>query len=222
MINIQETPQITKIYLVTNCYGDPNKVYIGKTINNKRKNDHQIRFGKEIIFNYIDEINSLDSKDWKPLECFWISYFKFLGFELMNKNDGGGGNSLVSLKTRIKKSKQVIQYDLEGNFIKEWINIPEICKINDYHYNNIRECCLKINQFSYNFIWRFKGDKEILSNYKRPGKKILQYNTEGELLNEFQTLKEASNLLKCTQNGISQCLRGKSKTIKGYIFKYKK
>ena len=23
--------EITKIYLVTNCYGDPNKVYIGKT-----------------------------------------------------------------------------------------------------------------------------------------------------------------------------------------------
>jgi hypothetical protein len=28
---------ITKIYLVENCYGDPNKVYIGKTINSRKK-----------------------------------------------------------------------------------------------------------------------------------------------------------------------------------------
>ena len=36
---------ITRIYLVTNCYDDPFKVYIGKTKNN-RKRDHKLRFGK--------------------------------------------------------------------------------------------------------------------------------------------------------------------------------
>ena len=68
----------TKIYLVTNCYGDPNKVYIGKEKFPKKSHSreycHKLVYGNNIIFTYIDEVNSLDSNDWKPLECFWIEY----------------------------------------------------------------------------------------------------------------------------------------------------
>jgi len=85
----------TKIYLVTNCYGDPNKVYIGKT-KNSRKINHKITYGIQIEYTYIDELSSLDRKDWVPLESFWIEYFKFLGFEVLNKNKGGGGPSFYT------------------------------------------------------------------------------------------------------------------------------
>jgi hypothetical protein len=45
------TSKNTKIYLVTYCYNDYNKVYIGKTINDKsRKNDHKRKYGNEIDF----------------------------------------------------------------------------------------------------------------------------------------------------------------------------
>ena len=55
----------TKIYLVENCYEDPNKVYIGKEKNNKgrhssRNYDHKKRFGNDIIFTYIDQVDSLN------------------------------------------------------------------------------------------------------------------------------------------------------------------
>jgi hypothetical protein len=39
---------MTKIYLVENCYGDPNKVYIGKTINSRELN-HKKTYGKYIF-----------------------------------------------------------------------------------------------------------------------------------------------------------------------------
>lgn len=81
---------ITYIYLVTNCYNDCNKVYIGKT-KNTRKNNHKCTFGLNITYDYIDEINSLHREDWKPLESYWIEQFKAWGFEVMNKNKGGGG-----------------------------------------------------------------------------------------------------------------------------------
>ncbi len=220
MINIQETPQITRIYLVTNCHGDSNKVYIGKT-KGSRLSDHKRTFGKQITYDYIDEIASLLSKDWKPLECFWIEYFKSLGFDVQNKNNGGGGVNITSLESKIKKSKPIIQYDLEGNFIKEWIGITEVTHNTNYSFTSIKESCLKINNHSYGFIWRYKKDTEILTNYQRPGKRILQYDINGDLIKEFNTLKQASKELDCTQNGISQVLRGKTKTIKGYIFKYK-
>ena len=82
---------ITYIYLVENCFGDPNKVYIGKT-KTTRKSNHEKTYGNKINYTIIDKINSLNHKDWKPLECYWIEQFRQWGFDVQNKNKGGGGS----------------------------------------------------------------------------------------------------------------------------------
>ena len=87
---------ITRIYLVENCYNDPNKVYIGKT-KDSRFSSHKRTYGKDIIYTYIDEIDSLDKKYWKPLEQYWIEQFRQWGFKIMNKNKGGGGPDFWTL-----------------------------------------------------------------------------------------------------------------------------
>jgi hypothetical protein len=208
--------QITKIYLVTNCYGDPNKVYIGKTVTT-RKNHHKRTYGNDITYDYIDEVESLDKDVWVPIESFWIEYFRQLGFDLQNKNKGGGGSSffteeqkqklrgrVVSQSTidkltgrkfskevclrisqgkmglsqdvkdriskgnkgksknkgsqRLDKSKPVLQYDLKGNFIKEWPSAKsaELEFNPKSHRDNISSCCRKEQKTSYNFIWKYK------------------------------------------------------------------
>ena len=38
---------ITYIYLVENCYGDPNKVYIGKTKNSRKTQHQKTRYEQE-------------------------------------------------------------------------------------------------------------------------------------------------------------------------------
>lgn len=95
---------ITYIYLVTNCHNDPNKVYIGKT-KNTRKNNHKYTFGNQINYDYIDEVNSLDKQHWKPLESYWIEQFKQWGFQVLNKNNGGGGPSFRTEEIKQKISK---------------------------------------------------------------------------------------------------------------------
>jgi hypothetical protein len=133
----------TKIYLVENCYGDPNKVYIGKTINS-RKNSHQQTYGKNIIYNELDEIFSSNKKDWEPLETYWIEQFRQWGFEVVNKRKKGGSGSEGGhkmpvgfgdkVKQRIlgrknywvikgKKGRTktpIMQFDLKNNLIKNW------------------------------------------------------------------------------------------------------
>lgn len=80
-----------------------NKVYIGKTINIKhRESAHRKTFGSIIKLNIIDEIESLDREDWKPLEIKWIQYYKDLGYDVINKNKGGGGPEFVNDDTRKK------------------------------------------------------------------------------------------------------------------------
>jgi hypothetical protein len=75
---------VTKIYLVENIEPGTNKIYIGKTKSN-RLCGHQSKFGLQISYHIIDQINSLDHKDWEPLETYWIEQFRVWGFEVINK-----------------------------------------------------------------------------------------------------------------------------------------
>jgi hypothetical protein len=161
---------ITKIYLVENCYGDSNKVYIGKTKNN-RKSSHKNTFGNQIIYTYIDEIESTNREDWKPLESYWIEQFRQWGFEVMNKNKGGNGpnylnkNSctLISLNRTNKGLKPVIQYqpwwkdtDKDKIYIKEWSSAKEASLHLNIVKSNITACCKKKIKRAGGFIWEYK------------------------------------------------------------------
>ena len=91
----------TKIYLITNCYNNPNKVYVGKT-KSTRESNHRNKFGEMILYTIIDEIDSLYRKDWEPLESYWIEQFKQWGFDVQNKNKGGGGPEYHSVESRLR------------------------------------------------------------------------------------------------------------------------
>jgi len=109
--------KITKIYLVTNCFGDPNKVYIGKT-KNSRKKEHKSTYGNQIEYDYIDQVNSLDSKIWRPIETYWIQQFKAWGFEVLNsQKEGGSGVEFHTeeAKLKISKAKKGHKYSIEHN-----------------------------------------------------------------------------------------------------------
>jgi Mor family transcriptional regulator len=100
----------TKIYIVKGCYNDWNKVYIGKTINKSRKNDHKRKYGYDIDYEILEEINGVDKKLWKPQETYWINYYINLGFEVLNKQlKGGSGVEFHSLETKQKISQWVKQ-----------------------------------------------------------------------------------------------------------------
>jgi len=277
---------ITKIYLVENCYGDPNKIYIGKEkyktdSRRNRKQDHKKTYGKDIIFTYIDEVESLNSKDWKPLECFWIEYFRQLGFDLQNKNNGGNGPEFLTqesknkiskihkgrkcseetrLRMKIKKpnsgprgsrnesfsksiSKPILQYNLEGNFIKEWKNSTEIKNVGKFNTTSIYSCCNGKQHKAYNYIWRYKNNNDLditltprkIRNYDFPEsiiknrkknkirkKIILQYDLEGNFIKEWSSLTEAAESVGRTEpTYISMCCRNKVKQAYNYIWKFK-
>ena len=61
-----------------------------------------------------------------------------------------------------KRSKPVIQFDKNGNFIKEWPSSCEIQRQLGYSASYIRECCCNLKPSAYGFIWKQKEDPEIL------------------------------------------------------------
>ena len=53
------------------------------------------------------------------------------------------------------------------------------------------------------------------------GKKILQFDKGMNFIKEFNTAKDAANIVRCHPTGISECANGRYKYAHGYIWKWK-
>ena len=54
------------------------------------------------------------------------------------------------------KSNKVIQYDLQGNVIKEWPSAVEVEKNLCFNQAHIRSCCRGQCKTAYNYKWKYK------------------------------------------------------------------
>lgn len=211
MINIQQLPEITKIYLVTNCYGDPNKVYIGKEkIKTKKSREyrHKSFYGNDIIFTYIDEVNSLNHKIWKPLEKYWIEQFRQWGFELMNQNNGGTGPSECSQETRnkisiAKKGKPNSNKSRnKGRIISDEENRKRSIKLTGSKRSEDTKSKMSITR----------------RERKCKAKSIIQYDLKGNIIKIWDSITDAANFYN--SRSMSQVLHGKTKTSFNSVWKY--
>jgi len=105
--------------------------YIGKTIQNLRKRlQHHLNenathhracwikgLKSEGLVPNIFEIETVPTgEDWKEYETFWISYFKFIGSDLVNRTEGGEG---VEGLQHTDESKQKMSKSHRGKKLPE-------------------------------------------------------------------------------------------------------
>jgi len=168
---------------------------------------------------------------------------------LVNLTDGGEGHSgfIMSNKTKsllrdINKGKvfpelfiPIIKYDLDGNFIKEYFSIKEaeLEHLLESGKSNISYCCQGLRDTTLGYVWKYKTsdyydkkiDTEYLKNRSHKGNfpvKVNQYDLEGNLIEKFNSIKEASEKTGCSESKIVIVCRGKRPKTKGYIFKYER
>jgi hypothetical protein len=213
---------MTRIYLVEKCYGDPNKVYIGKT-KNSRIQPHKAKYGKNIIYTIIDQINSLNHKEWKPLESYWIEQFRQWGFELMNINKNGGqGPGVYSEESKNKMRKK--------RKLGTGKKISKKLKENNHSQYYTDEVRLKISKGSKGLSKPFTKEHQqnILLAKRKQAKPVLMFDLEDNLIKEWESKGQAAEWVKeqtgKTSNLVSQikdCILGRQKTAFGYKWKYK-
>jgi hypothetical protein len=58
--------------------------------------------------------------------------------------------------------KHILQYDLDGNFIKEWSSIKEAGLSLNKRGAAIGECCQEKRKTAYKYIWKFKINQSEL------------------------------------------------------------
>jgi group I intron endonuclease len=199
------------------------------------------------IFEIIEEcsLEFLNEKEtyWKQhyLNLFKNNWSKVLFHDLY---DLGGGpkseetikkmkkfqsNRTTEHKNKISKSKQkpVLQYNLEGKFIKEWPSAKHYALKNNLISSSAITFCLKKKSPSaYNSLWVYKTKNDfplkinpVVRNYVT--KPIIQYDLKGNFLKEWNSIKEASIFLCIKKQGICNNLKNRCKAYSGFIWKYK-
>jgi len=207
-----------KIYLVENCYGNPNKVYIGKVKSESknvitRKSSHRNKFGRDISFNIIDENSDMES--WGLLENYWIEQFITWGFDVMNKNKGGGGPQIHSEETKQKMRTP------KSEETKQKMSIAHI----DFKYSE--ETKQKMRHPKSTTINYFKPKslehRQNLCTCHKYTRSIIQYDLDNNFIKEHISIREAYIFLgeNMKSTNINLALLGRQNTAYGYKWEYK-
>lgn len=122
-----------------------------------------------------------------------------------------------------KKWKPILQYSLEGVFIKEWPSVSEAQEA--CQTKHIGACATGKRNNAAGFIWRYKTSDKIPQTIEIPNPKshraIAQVDENGKIIRKFSTIREASKALGLNYSGISAVLQGlQRKTGNNYRFIY--
>lgn len=214
------------------------KLYIGKTYNfEKRKREHILDKNINIPFHKALKKYGLENFDWqiidqaetdqeiKEKEIYWI---KTLNTCIHSPNSNGYNVTLGGEGGTSWNSRPVIQYNLNGEFVNEYISIAHAMTITNVNDSDIRACANgKVNRAG-KFIWRFKTKnypkkiKPYVPKESCRKKRIMQLDLDGNVLNVFESVTTASKALSIRRCGISSCLIGKVKRCNGFQWIYEK
>ena len=214
--------------------------YIGKTKNpKKRLVEHiteSIRSGSQ---NYrLRWIRKLTKLELKPEIKFLkvCSSFDFEKYEteyikiyqsnmLTNSDETGQGNKNRKIEVLERQSensgRKVFQYDLNGNFIKEYRSTRNAANELNTNHANISRCCNGEYKHTMGFIFSYEKKKVIKVLKPNAVKKsIIEIDKFGNQINIWKSLMDCSRDTGLDNGNLSRVCNGKLPSIKGRFFKF--
>lgn len=229
----------TGIYKITSPTG---RIYVGKSkdirkrwmsyLNIRCKSQPKlyrslVKYGpKAHKFEVLEEClyEQLDDR-----EVHWGVKFRVLEKGNLNTVLGSAGVT-KSHKRKIVKNllspqvtaKAIIQYSIDGSFIKEWGSIASAARHLNIGETGIQKCC-KGHRCQYkNHIWRFKKDNKIEGFEIRTSKKVvIQMDLKGVFVKEWPSASDAARYFNADPNNISACCKKNQATAFGYTWRFK-
>lgn len=107
--------------------------------------------------NHKDEVKTNNfvgtpENDYKDGNLEWCS-------NEYNHNYGTHNDRVSKANTNGKRSKPVLQFTLDGDFVREWPSISE-CERNGFYTTAVCKCCNGKRKTHKGFIWKYK--KEVV------------------------------------------------------------
>jgi len=180
----------------------------------------------EEIKNKISEANKNKPKPPRSEE-----HKKKLGLSQAGKSKGHKGRiSPMKGKTQSPESREkarlnnlmknavpILQYDLNGNFIKKWEKASEAYEISKGIFN----CLKNKSKFSGGFIWKYWNENFPLKlNLEWDLDNPIVQETKGKIINEYKSFYHLPEEMQNQE--MVKCLIGEYKTYKDKIYKFNK
>ena len=232
-------------------YNDINmKIYIGKTKdtiearfkqhikaskgNNKKGIMLYAAMRKYGVENFHIELVEECSEDMlNEREIYWISVFDCCILDGPDKGynmtrGGDGGATLSTDAHRRVNGEPIQQYDLNGNFIAEYVSSGEAAEFTHTTQTEINRCCnMARNAYSANgFIWKRKNDFTpvdvwVAANKTKNNRKAVeQYSLDGKLIQTYESIAEAGRTTGVDNSQINECCNKRRKSAHDYIWKF--
>ncbi|MCM1990188.1 NUMOD1 domain-containing DNA-binding protein [Oceanirhabdus seepicola] len=115
-----------------------------------------------------------------------------------------------------KVTKTVKQYDLNEKLIKIWKDAKTAADYYNTTSKAIRKVCNGERKTCCNFIWKYSEPKK-----SKQSKVVNQYDIDGNLINVWNSCKEASVFYNVTFQSIQRAISGKYKTCCGFVWRYR-
>lgn len=215
-----------KIYMHKNKING--KVYIGQTrqeLDDRWKNGSGYKkcpkfynaiqkYGWDNFEHFLLECN-LTYEQANEKEIYYINKFnscdRNFGYNISN---GGAGNPI--------ETETIYQYSLDGNFVKSWKSVAEICDFYKIVNSGIYKCIYGQINYFHGYQWKKYYSEKIekvedkaiiISNKKK--KKVYQYSLDGYFIGSYDSAIDAE---KDGFNGsrIRACCNGKIMSSCGY------
>ena len=217
------------------------KKYAGTKINRARKKYGSKNFSYEILYQETsDNIEQLQ-KNLDEKEKYYIKLFDSIenGY---NMAEGGQNNALVGYteeskikhKTSIKKyyethesvvSKKVAQYSKKGDLIKVWESSNKAALAINVERHCVANACRGKSKTCGGYMWRYIENDTVLVKIEPLKTKwsVYQYSLDGELIEIWETTKEAAKYFKCGCEHIGDICNGlHDHKLNGYLlYNYK-
>lgn len=127
--------------------------------------------------------------------------------------------------------QKIFQFDLDGNFIREFASAGEASENGFGNYMNIKRACKTLGKYK-GYNWRFAEDGYVMKvkpsrvytkeQFVHQYKPVIQYSKTMEYITEYESLTTAANALGISYTScISACLSGKLPSAHGYKWEYK-
>lgn len=130
----------------------------------------------------------------------------------------------IDFSRKRMEREHILQFDLNGNFIQEYISCIMAAESVDGTADSIGKACKGKIKTSAGYMWMYKKDYNGTPPVfkPRPTEHVFQYDLDGNFIAEYESSMQAAELFGLHYRSINNACRGIQKTCGGYIWKRSK
>lgn len=164
----------------------------------------------------IEEYQDITPQNLDIREQYWIEQYDSF-YNGYNGTKGG--------KIGYRNSKPLLCYTLSGKLYKEYDTVGEAANDLNINYDAIiTYLCHPLQETCGGFQFKYKDSEREMKDYSQRSnfnaKKcyFIQYNLDGQYINHYLSIKEASQQTNCQESGITRCIIGQIQYSGNYIW----